>query len=733
MLRFRDRPIGQKVALLIVVSCAVGLGLAALAVLTYELTTFRPRALRDATTQAAIVRVNTAPALLFADPRAASENLATLSSRREIGAAAVWNVDGQLFASYQRPDGPPLPASAPEAAGAHFAGSQLIVAEPIESDGERIGWLTLQYQMPPLLERLPQYGIMVAVVLLALGTTAVLLVGMLRSGVSNPLLTLAGTARSITASRDFRIRIPPGSRDEIGALTAALNDMLHTIEESQAALLDSELRLRLALEGAAMETIVLDLDTGDRRREGLGRLLERVHPEDRQGVEGLLQQTLESGDRVDVEFRGAADETRWQSLRGQISPDRRRFLGVIQDVTQRRQLELQLMQAQKMEAIGNLAGGIAHDFNNLLTAIIGYLRFVQRGLPSGSPLRADVDEAERAAQRAAELTSQLLSYARRQMIVPAVVDLGTAVQSLEPMLQRLLGEDVTVTVENQSELWVTRVDPHQIGQVLVNLAVNARDAMPRGGKLHIATGNVTLSEGDVALAGSELSPADYVRLSVSDSGVGIAPDVLPRIFEPFFTTKPPGAGTGLGLAMCYGVVKQAGGHISVRSRQGQGTEFIVLLPRVLAATPEIMPDAEADTMPPGKETVLVVEDSEMVRSMAVRTLRGVGYHVLEAESGEKALDCSDMYEGHIHLVLSDVVMPGLSGPEVADRILAKRPEAKAMLMSGYTEDSAVRQGMQRAEIPFVSKPFTPGEIARAVRWALDRQARRAGVGIDSPS
>jgi signal transduction histidine kinase/ActR/RegA family two-component response regulator len=721
----RGRPIRQKVALLIAFSSAVGLGLAALAVLVYELTTSRPRALRDATTQAAIVRVNTIPALLFEDPEAATENLATLSSRREIGAAAIWRADGRLFASYRRPGSPPLPQRGPTAAGARFTGNQLVLAQPLVSDGEPIGWLTLQYEMPPLLQRLPQYGIMVSVVVLALGTAAILLLGMLGTGVSTPLARLTGTARSITASRDFRIRIPPGPPDEIGALTDAWNEMLGTIEQSQAALQSSELRLRLALEAAVMSTINVALQPPDRKDEAMATLLNGVFPEDRPQVERLLQQAIAERGRVDVEYREAGTESRWRALRGQVSPDGSRLMGVMQDVTQRRRLELQLLQAQKMEAIGNLAGGIAHDFNNLLTAIIGYLRFVQRGLPAGSQLRDDVDEAERAAQRAAELTSQLLSYARRQMVIPAVVDLRNAVHSLEPMLHRLLGEDVQVTVESSPDLWLTRIDPNQVGHVLVNLAVNARDAMPRGGKLRIGLSNAHLAGTEPELEDAELPGGDYVKLTVSDTGMGIAADVLPRIFEPFFTTKPVGSGTGLGLAMCYGVVRQANGTIWVTSKEGEGSTFTVLLPRTEAAAPQSpAPTGELDPLPSGSETILVAEDNEMVRSLAVRTLRGAGYNVLEADGGEAALECAEKYEGEIHLLLADVVMPGLSGPELAGRIRASRPTARVMFMSGYAEGSGIRRGMEEAKEPFISKPFTPGEIARAVRTALDRGAGR---------
>jgi CheY-like chemotaxis protein len=287
------------------------------------------------------------------------------------------------------------------------------------------------------------------------------------------------------------------------------------------------------------------------------------------------------------------------------------------------------------------------------------------------------------------------------------------------MLHRLLREDVEMVVESEPDLWLTRIDPNQIDRVLLNLAVNACDAMPKGGKLRIGLRNVQLDGRAPELQETDLPAGDYVELTVSDSGVGIPPDVLPRIFEPFFTTKPVGAGTGLGLAMCYGVVKQANGTIRVTSRPGAGTTFTVLLPRTEASSPETVVEGEADAFPGGTETVLVVEDNDMVRGMASRALRGAGYHVLQAEDGEAALECAERYAGEIHLLLADVVMPGLSGPELAEQLMAVRPGTRILFMSGYTEETAVRRGIEEGKATFIAKPFTPAAIARAVRAALD--------------
>jgi signal transduction histidine kinase/CheY-like chemotaxis protein len=440
-----------------------------------------------------------------------------------------------------------------------------------------------------------------------------------------------------------------------------------------------------------------------------------VHPEDQAAVKAAIERATADGAPFDVEFRsgeGAGAERRL-ALRGQgqAGGDGRpvHLIGVVLDVTERRGLERQLIQAQKMEAIGNLAGGIAHDFNNQLTGMIGHLKFAQRALPPGTQVRADVDEVERAARRAAELTSQLLSYARRQMIMPTIVNLNDAVLALEPMLRRLLAENITIDIDLAADLWPTRVDAGQLEQVLVNLAVNARDAMPDGGTLRIATRNVR-DGGDAG---------DFAEVLMEDTGVGMSADVLSRIFDPFFTTKPVGQGTGLGLAMCYGIVKQADGHIAVNSELGIGTTFRVRLPR--AAEVGALSSARAvdggDT-PGGSETILLAEDDAGLRELAARTLREAGYRVLEASDGFDAQALAVEHGESVDMLLTDVVMPKRSGRELAAELRRARPSLPVLFMSGYTD--AVPQGA--GSDPLLSKPFTPEELRLATRRLLD--ARR---------
>ncbi len=597
-----------------------------------------------------------------------------------------------------------------------------MLIDRISVDSQLIGWLSLQYAVPPLWRRLPQYGIMVAVVLLALCSAGALLLGMLGRSVTVPLLRLAGAAREIAETGNFRVRMPPRAGDEIGALTDAFNRMVTTVAEQQAELRQNEARLRLALDAARLDAWILDLPA-----EGppaLEPLLARVSPPDRAAVAAQIGAAIAERSGFKLEFRAAGDPTeeRWTALRGQFYRDEatgaNHLIGVAQDVTDQRRTEQQLIQSQRMEAIGNLAGGIAHDFNNLLTAIIGYLSFVQRRLPPDAPVRDDLTEVERAARRAAALTSQLLSYARRQMVVPASVDLNATVSGLTPMVRRLVGEDIEVETELAETDGSVRVDPGQLEQVLLNLVANARDAMPSGGVLRLRTRHMTLTSA-AARTIPEARPGQYLALEVQDTGVGMTPEVQARIFEPFFTTKPPGSGTGLGLAMCYGIVRQADGLVLVESEPGRGARFSVLLPREGSDAEEGVVSAPPIVVP-GRETVLLVEDDPTVRVVTGRILRELGYSVLEAGSAAEARTVAAAAAGRIDLLLTDVVMPGGSGRELAEALTQTRPGLPVVFMSGYTADVILRQGIVHEKVTLLSKPFTADALADTLRKALDR-------------
>ncbi len=388
------------------------------------------------------------------------------------------------------------------------------------------------------------------------------------------------------------------------------------------------------------------------------------------------------------------------------------------DMAARRRLEEQLVQAQKMEAVGRLAGGIAHDFNNLLTAILANADLAQSGFAPGDVRREEISAIKDAAERAAGLTRQLLAFARKQRIQPTIVDLNALLLNLDRLLRRLIAEDIELVTVPHAGLWLVRVDPTQFEQVIVNLAVNARDAMPRGGRLAIECENVTCPLPHAGPADSDIPPGDYVQLTISDTGSGMSEETLTHIFEPFFTTKDVGQGSGLGLATVYGVVTQAGGYVTAASAPGRGSNFRILLPRASGQ----LPAATGTTQPPvvrgGRETILLVEDEPLVREVAVRTLRNQGYQVLPAINGSEALAISTSHNEPIHLLLTDVVMPLMNGRELAERVRRQRPEIPVMFMSGYSDDWQQADGPQ-SRSGFLPKPFSPSELAVRVRVLLD--------------
>ncbi|MGA9769106.1 MAG: CHASE3 domain-containing protein [Blastocatellia bacterium] len=395
-------------------------------------------------------------------------------------------------------------------------------------------------------------------------------------------------------------------------------------------------------------------------------------------------------------------------------------LTVMNDVSERKLLEEQLLQAQKMEAVGRLAGGVAHDFNNLLTAIIGYSDLLLQDIKGNEKLRANVQEIRKAGKRAATLTSQLLSFSRKQVMQPKLIDLNEIVTDLNRMLKRLIGEDIELVSLTRSKLGQVKADPGRIEQVLVNLAVNSRDAMPRGGQLTIETSNVWLDE-EYARHHAEVSPGKYVMMAVSDTGCGMDSETMSHIFEPFFTTKEDGKGTGLGLATVYGIVKQSGGHIWIYSEPGQGTTFKIYFPRVIEEIDSFESSAHSMQSQSGTETLLLVEDDEQVRNLARMALETSGYIVLEAADGAEALEKSMEYNAMIELMVTDVIMPRMSGRELAEKMSQQRPGMKVLYMSGYTDNAIVHHGVLDSGVVFLQKPFSPGEICRKVREVLNAE------------
>ena len=393
------------------------------------------------------------------------------------------------------------------------------------------------------------------------------------------------------------------------------------------------------------------------------------------------------------------------------------MLALVQDVTDRKKLEEQLRQSQKMEAIGQLAGGVAHDFNNLLSVVLSYADLILADLESDDVIRGDVEEIRRAGERAAALTRQLLMFSRQQVIEPKVLDLNDVLSGVDKMLRRLVGEDVELTTIHGPSLGHIRADPGSVEQVLMNLVVNARDAMPVGGKLTIETANFLLDE-EYARAHIDAKPGAYVMLAITDTGSGMDKSTLARIFEPFYTTKEKGKGTGLGLSTVFGIVQQSGGTVWVYSELGVGTTFKVYLPRVDEAAEDMRSLVVSATLR-GSETILLVEDEDQVRDVARGILLRQGYSVLDARNAGEALLLCEQHPGRIHLLLSDVVMPRMSGPALAKRLVRSRPDMKVLCMSGYTDDAAVRHGVIDAELAYLQKPLTVDSLSRKVRSVLD--------------
>jgi PAS domain S-box-containing protein len=492
------------------------------------------------------------------------------------------------------------------------------------------------------------------------------------------------------------------------------------VEDAPYGIYRASLSGELVLVNPALQKILGYASQTELLQANLGTQIYR-NPLDHQKVNELLLRQQSFND-VEVEWKrkdGTPITVRCSGWPIKDESGRVAFLELFaEDVTERRALERQLRMAQKMEAVGRLSGGIAHDFNNLLGVIIGYSQVLKRSLKPEHPLYEHAEEIEKASQRAVSLTRQLLAFSRQQVLEPVILNMNALVSDMEKMLPRLIGEDVALTLTLDPALGQVKADPGQVEQVIMNLAVNARDAMPDGGKLTIQTANVDL---DTAYThqhpGSRVG--SYVMLRVTDTGTGIDPEIQAQIFEPFFTTKERDKGTGLGLATVYGVVKQSGGYIAVDSEKGKGASFSVYLLRVenAVAAPDLSNDAPVSVR--GSETVLLVEDEESLRKLADMFLRDSGYHVLTAADGAQALQVARQYAGPIHLLLTDVVMPGINGRVLAERLAPSQPGMRILYVSGYTDSFIAGHGVLEAGAHLLHKPFTEESLTRKVRELLD--------------
>jgi two-component system, cell cycle sensor histidine kinase and response regulator CckA len=524
--------------------------------------------------------------------------------------------------------------------------------------------------------------------------------------------------------------------DDLGVLGDAIDQTAARLRTVTATLRARQEWFRMLLEHGS--DVILALDAGFRigfAGPSLPRVLgwtaaqvarrplaDFIHPDDMDAVGASLETVLKrSGFGEPIAFRFRHADGGWRSVEAignhpgdWDGPEQIILTG--RDITARERLEGQLRQAQKMEALGRFAGGVAHDFNNLLTAIQGYTSLIMMDLAPHDPHREDLEEIRKASERAAALTRQILAFSRRHVVEPMTIDLNQTIKDLERLVQRLIGEDVAVVIALDPELAPVRADPRQLEQVVLNLVVNARDAMPQGGRLTLETAMDLVSESD-SRASPDLPPGRYALLTVSDTGTGMDPAIVPNIFDPFFTTKEPGRGTGLGLATVYGIVKQAGGHVEVETAPGAGATFRLYFPAATAESAVAAAPSAAGPGPRGSETVLLVEDEESVRVFASKALEKQGYRVLQARHGRDALLRLAEHNGPVHLVITDIVMPEMGGGELARRIAGERPEVPVLFMSGYTDDEVAQRGLG-AEQGFLQKPFTSDGLARKVREAL---------------
>ncbi|MGE3230571.1 MAG: response regulator [Hyphomicrobium sp.] len=535
------------------------------------------------------------------------------------------------------------------------------------------------------------------------------------------------------------------SARRIGGGPAALG-VVHNLTQAralEAAMQRFEQRFQRFFEQAPLGVALVDADgrlemtnqaframVGDGEAVKNGSLIELIAEADREAVQASLAEALGDGARterpIDILLAGAGGRSATlYAVRRDVDGDQRPGL-ILQfiDTTERRKLERQFAQSQKMQAVGQLAGGIAHDFNNLLTAMIGFCDLLLLRHRAGDQSFADIMQIKQNANRAANLVRQLLAFSRQQTLIPRVLDVTDVLAELSHLLRRLIGANIELQMVHGRELHAVKVDHGQLEQVIINLAVNARDAMPEGGKLTIRTNNVS-NPGQTVRGGEVMPPGDYVRIEVADSGTGIAPNVIEHIFEPFFSTKEVGAGTGLGLATVYGIVKQTGGFIFVESRMGEGAVFSIYLPRhaAVAAEPAQRKTGEGPAADlTGMGTVLLVEDEDAVRLFGARALRNKGYNVFEARSGEAALEILKAGKQAIDLLITDVVMPRMDGPALIREVRQLRPELKVIFISGYAEEDFRKRLDENMEMHFLAKPFSLAQLAEKVKEVLHQRA-----------
>jgi signal transduction histidine kinase/DNA-binding response OmpR family regulator len=663
------KSISHKFVLAVLATTLTALLVACAAMLVLDVRNYQTTWVDDLKAQADILAQVTTPALEFNDSKVAGENLAQLRVRPHIFGAAIYRPDGSVFAQYAKTPADARPALGRiPAAGYQIDSERIAVFTKIVRNRELVGTVYVAAEYP-LMAQVKRYCLILAAVLFGSLLVALVMSSWLQSAVTKPILALTTAVNQVIRKRDFSLRVEKTTEDEVGVLVDAFNDMLGEVGERANALQQSNTRLQ--------QEVTVRVEAEEALRQLNNTLEERI------------------GERTS-ELAKAHE---------------------------------QLRQSQKLEAIGQLTGGVAHDFNNVLQVIAGNLQLLQMSMAGNPEAQRRLETAAFAADRGAKLSSQLLAFARRQPLQPVATNIGRVLRGMDDLLRRALGESVQIETVVAGGLWATLVDPHQLENVILNLAINARDAMKGDGRLTLELNNAMLDDDYVAYE-PDVAPGQYVVLAISDTGCGMPPEVIARAFEPFFTTKREGEGTGLGLSMAYGFVKQSDGHIRIYSEVGTGTTIKIYLPRSMQPEVEV-PNTRNVPVMGGNETILVVEDDAVVQATVVDMLGALGYRVLKANDGQSALTI--LQSGvPVDLLFTDVVMPGpVRSVEVARQAKQMFPNIEVLFTSGYTQNAIVHGGRLDPGVELISKPYRREELARKIRQLFG--ARKDVAAVPAPS
>ena len=672
--------------------------------------------------------------LTFEDVNSLPDILSTLQSITDIENGYVYDPENVLLASYDKTSFNDPPDLTGLKDNYFFQDSKLVVYHEIVFNNSKLGSIVLVASTSGLKNKIKTSLLALCGILFGLLLVSYFLARKLQAVISQPILDLAAVTKEISRSGDYSLHIQKHADDEIGELYDDFNDMLKQIQLRDTAVRESEEKLRTFVTNAQAIILMLDkegvillsegkelasigLKPGQVVGNSIFDLYNNYHEiteSTNDALHGIATKKIISLENVTFEMYFAP----YKDSRGEVIGAFSMATNINERILafeEREKLEKQLFQSQKMETVGRLAGGVAHDFNNLLTVITGNAELALSGMKKNDELYDDITEIKNTADRAAQLTRQLLTFSRRHVINPSIINLNTVLMNMDKMMRRLIGENIEYVTLPYQDLWLVEVDQGQIEQVLTNLVVNAHDAMLDGGKLTIETENIILDEHSNA----NLSPGEYVMVAVSDSGIGIQQDDLAKVFEPFFTTKEMGKGTGLGLSTSYGIVKESAGDIWIYSEPGIGTSVKIYLPKVVGTVERENQTIDTSMLPFGNETILVVEDEPLLRKMMIRILDGQGYKILEAAHGEEALRIFNESKTSIHLVVTDVIMPHMGGKQLYDNIKTTNSVTKILFMSGYTDQSIALHGDLDSDAFFIQKPFTPVAILRKVREILD--------------